>query len=348
MKTTEPRERGDLDGPEAQRERIDEPREERNSRDEEDGDLCRRRERDLARERDLSAVRDDDGAAVLGRVPDDRDDHRRDEELAEARLLREHLERADEDLRDESRRDRRDGQHAERCAQRPALDLLVGGDVQRVVSPQRVPRDADVDDQEHDRDRGGHLRQLVRVRVTVPPRYGGDEKEERREGDQPEREEARVAVEPPATSGHERGAEDEQEVPDHASRERAADDLGQPLVHRDQRDDELGRVAERRVEEASDSRAGVLRGVFGGLADQPRERDQRKRGENELERLRRMDEVVQRDRERRKREETRRELCVPRPEKATDRLRAAVRDASACRHCLKTARLSRLAADGER
>ena len=112
--------------------------------------------------------------------------------------------------------------------------------MQRVVSPQRVPRDPDVDDQEHDRDRRGYLRQLVRVRVTVPPRYGGDEKEECRAGDQPEREEAREAIEPSATTGDERGAEHEQEVPDHASRERATDDLRQPLVHRDQRDDELG------------------------------------------------------------------------------------------------------------
>ena len=58
-----------------------------------------------------------DGAPVLGRVPDDRDDDRRDEELAEAHLLGEHLERADEDLRDERRRDRRDCQDEKRCAQ---------------------------------------------------------------------------------------------------------------------------------------------------------------------------------------------------------------------------------------
>ena len=167
---------------------------------------------------------------------------------------------------------------------------------------------ADVDDQEHDRDRRGHLRQFVRVRVTVPPRYGGDEKEECREGDQPEREEARVAIEPSATAGDERGAEDEQEIPDHASRERAADDLRQPLVHRDQRDDELGRVSEGRVEEASDARARVLGGVLRCLADQPGERNQRKRGENELERLRRMHEVVQRNRERRERQEREEEL----------------------------------------
>ncbi len=273
---------------------------------------------------------------------------RRDEELAEPHLLGEHLERADEDLRDERRHDRRDGEHAERCAQRPALDLLVGRDVQRAVPPQRVPGDGDVDDQEHDRDRRGHLRQLVRVRVAVPAGDGRDEEEQRREGDQPEREEARVAIEPSATTGHERGAEDEQEVPDHASRERAADDLRETVVHRDQRDDELGRVAERRVEEAADPRPGVLGGVLRRLADQPRERDERERREHELERLRRMHEVVQRDRERRERERPRRGLRVPRPEKATDRPPRGHRGRRACRHCLKTACLSRLAAGDER
>ena len=55
---------------------------------EEHGDLRRRGERDLGRELDLPAARDDDGAAVLGGVPDDRDDHRRDEELGERRPSR--------------------------------------------------------------------------------------------------------------------------------------------------------------------------------------------------------------------------------------------------------------------
>ena len=49
----------------------------------------------------LPAARHDDGAAVLGGVPDDRDDHGRDEELGETDLLGEHLERADEDLGNE-------------------------------------------------------------------------------------------------------------------------------------------------------------------------------------------------------------------------------------------------------
>ena len=127
----------------------------------------------------------------------------------------------------------------------------------------------------------------------------GMRKRRRREGDQAEREKARIAIEPSAATGHERGAEDEQEVPDHASREGAADDLREAIVHGDERDDELGRVAERRVEEAADPGPGVLGGVLRRLSDQPRERDEGERGEHELERLRRVHEVMERDRERR-------------------------------------------------
>ena len=54
-----------------------------------------------------------------------------------------------------------------------------------------------------------------------------------------------------------------------------------PSVDREHRDDQLRRVAERRVQEAADARAGVVRGVLGRLADQPRERDERERGEDE-------------------------------------------------------------------
>jgi len=69
-------------------------------------------------------------------------------------------------------------------------------------------------------------------------------------------------------------------------------------VHGDQRDDQLRCVPERRVEEPADARPGVLCGVLGRLADQPREGDERDRGEHELGGLVEVGEVVQRDRER--------------------------------------------------
>ena len=53
--------------------------------------------------------------------------------------------------------------------------------------------------------------------------------------------------------------------------------LGQPVRDGEQRDDQLGRVAEARVQEAADARACVLGCVLGRFADQPGERDQRER-----------------------------------------------------------------------
>ena len=71
----------DLDRAKRERERVDQERQQRHRRDQEDRDLRARGERDLGGELDLPAGCDDDGAAVLGRVADDRDDHRGDEEL---------------------------------------------------------------------------------------------------------------------------------------------------------------------------------------------------------------------------------------------------------------------------
>ena len=80
------RHRRQLDVAEREREaRADDPREERDHGRDEHGDLRRRRDRDLGREPHVPAVRDDDRAAVLGGVADDRDHDRGDEELARAR-----------------------------------------------------------------------------------------------------------------------------------------------------------------------------------------------------------------------------------------------------------------------
>ena len=173
MKTTGRGEHGDLHRPEAERERVDEPGQERDRGNEEDGHLRRRRQGDLARERDLPAVRDDDRPAVLGRVPDDRDDDGGDEELREPGLLREHLERADEDLGDERGRDGRDRERPEGGAERPAEDLLVARDVQPLVAAQRVHRHGDVDEQQHDRDRHRELASESRSGSPSQPGIAG-------------------------------------------------------------------------------------------------------------------------------------------------------------------------------
>ena len=69
-------------------------------------------------------------------------------------------------------------------------------------------------------------------------------------------------------------------------------------MHRDERDDQLGGVPEGRVEEAADPGPRVLGSVLRRLADQPGEGDEGGRGEDELDRLVEVCEVVQRDRER--------------------------------------------------
>ena len=125
--------------------------------DQEHRHLGRRRERDLGGELDLAAIGDDHGAAVLGGIPDDRDDHGSDEEVRQPDLLGERLERADEDLGDERRHDGRDAEHDERGLERPGPDLLVARDVDEAVATQRVHRDDQVDDEERDRDRHREL-----------------------------------------------------------------------------------------------------------------------------------------------------------------------------------------------
>ena len=56
---------------------------------------------------------------------------------------------------------------------------------------------------------------------------------------------------------------------------------GRPSAIASSDDDQLGRIAEAGVQEAADSRAGVLGGMLGRLADQPGERDERDRREDE-------------------------------------------------------------------
>ncbi len=165
------------------------------------------------------------------------------------------------------------------------------------MAAQRVPRHDDVEAEQHDRDRYGESRQLVSIRVAVPAGDRRDQEEHRCGREEPEGEKAREPVEPAATTREERGAEDEQEVGHDAPGQGSTNDLGEAVVDRDQRDDELRRVAERRVEEAADSRPRVLRCVLGRLSDQPGERNESDRGEHELRGLREVGPVVEEDHE---------------------------------------------------
>jgi hypothetical protein len=79
---------------------------------------------------------------------------------------------------------------------------------------------------------------------------------------------------------------------------RCLDDLGQAVGERDDRDDELRRVPERRVQEAADPRTGIAGNVVRRLTDQPRERDERRAREDEQRQLAGSIEPVQNDDER--------------------------------------------------
>ena len=52
-------------------------------------------------------------------------------------------------------------------------------------------------------------------------------------------------------------------------------------MHGEERDDQLGRVAEGGVEEAADAGTGVVSRVLRRLPDQPGQRDEGRRGEDE-------------------------------------------------------------------
>ena len=130
----------------------------------------------------------------------------------------------------------------------------------------------------------------IRSRTTAPNTAASCQRSER-------------ASTAPVAAGDHRRAEDEQDVRDDRAGERAADDVRQAVGDREQRDDQLGRVAEARVQEAADAGAGVLGGVLGRLADQPRERDERERGEDEQRRLVQVEHVTRDEHERREGEQ---------------------------------------------
>ena len=88
---------------------------------------------------------------MLGGVPDDRDDHDRDEELGQADRVRERVERVDEDLAHDRGQRRDHGERHERGPERPADRRRgVGRGVERAVPLQAAHG---VDDVEHEQDR---------------------------------------------------------------------------------------------------------------------------------------------------------------------------------------------------
>ena len=75
--------------------------------------------------------------------------------------------------------------------------------------------------------------------------------------------------------------EHEQQVADDRAGQRRLDDLDQPGLQREERDDQLGDVAERRVEDAADLRAGQRAESLGREADDPGQTEDRDRRDDE-------------------------------------------------------------------
>ena len=198
---------------------------------------------------------------------------------------REGVERVDEDLADQRRDRGRRTERDERALQAPrmlARLLLVRG----AVLPQVPERHCDVDAEQHDRNGKRQDRERVPFRVAVKAGHGRHEEEQHREDDERELQDERAPVETRVIRPDEhREPEHEQDVRHDASRERAANDVRQSAADREERDDQLRRVAEARVQEAADAGPRVLGRVLGRFADQPRERDQRRRREHEQDRL---------------------------------------------------------------
>ncbi len=122
-----------------------------------------------------------------------------------------------------------------------------------------------------------------------------DEHENGGEADQAERNVGGAPVDVAGPPEEQREAEDEQEVADNRAHQRCPHDLGQAVGDRDDRNDQLRCVAERRVQKAADDRAGVQREVVRRLADQPRQRNERCGGEHEQRLLAGITEPIQED-----------------------------------------------------
>jgi hypothetical protein len=92
----------------------------------------------------------------------------------------------------------------------------------------------------------------VAIRIAVESRGSRDEREQGGEADQAERDVGRSAVDYARLAEEQREAEDEQQVAGDGADKRCPDDRGQSPGDGDDRNDQLWRITERRVQEAAD------------------------------------------------------------------------------------------------
>jgi hypothetical protein len=139
----------------------------------------------------------------------------------------------------------------------------------------------------------------VAVGIAVKAGDRGHEQGEHRHADEAELDEQGAPIERCVVPEGERGPEHEQDVRGDTAREGAADDVRESVPDGDQRDDELGRVAEAGIQQSADARPGVARRVFRRFPNEPRKRDEGDRGEDEEGDLARMGDDVEEEGDRR-------------------------------------------------
>ena len=143
---------------------------------------------------------------------------------------------------------------------------------------QREQQREGVRDDEDDRHGLGHpeLRQPRRGfgmhAVKQRGKHEGHDRQREHAGAHPGTRAVELELRPGGAAGDEGEPEDEQQVAEDAAGDRRLHQLDQPRAERHDRDDELGRVAERRVEQAPDGRTGAVGQVLGRLAHVARER----------------------------------------------------------------------------
>ena len=231
---------------------------------------------------------------MLRRVADDGHQDDADEGLRKPDALRHGLDGPDEDLRKDRNADGRSEQDRDRHRQFCLRLRFLAGRAFFIQGPVRDEREHElhaVDQQHQHRDDdaqpfvlGGQA--LLRHRMCED---GRDRKTEHGEQQHARRDVHGVPVEflrlELQTADQHRHAEHQQDIADDGARQRSLHDVEHAFLHRDKGDDQLGRIAEGRIEKPADLLPTVAGDRLCALAHEAGQRDDRERAAREHERI---------------------------------------------------------------
>ena len=225
---------------------------------------------------------------MLGGVPDDRHDDHPDKKFRQPEALPRRLQGTDQDLaldRDERGRHHEDAQSKSPFPTRLLEDLRHR--IENIpVRPQGEHKAEDVGQEQDRRNPQTHLpeRHLAREdrRSHIQGRHhesddGHDEHRDLRAGGLSGKQLGFVAQ---AAREHAE-TEDQESVPDDRSRQRRLHDLREPPAEGEDRDDQLGRVPEGRVQKSTDPGTGKFAQLFRGEPEEPGQWHDRDPGDRE-------------------------------------------------------------------